>query len=69
MAKIAAGLKCRADTDYFVADNSTIGRGSNTTLIELIFPFATNHPDANKVADSILKSKKTQTSSPSTKTF
>ena len=39
----AAGLKCRADadTDYLVADNSTIGRGSNTTLIELIFPFAT----------------------------
>ena len=41
MVKIAAGLKCRADTDYFVADNSTIGHGSNTTLIELIFPFAT----------------------------
>jgi hypothetical protein len=34
-------IKCRDDTDYFLADNSTIGLGSNTTLIELIFPFST----------------------------
>ena len=41
MVGIAAGSKCKADIGYFWADNSTIGRGSNTTLIELIFPFAT----------------------------
>jgi hypothetical protein len=43
MAKIAAaaGSQYKADIGYFWADNSTIGRGSNTTLIELIFPFAT----------------------------
>jgi hypothetical protein len=39
--EIAAALKCRDDTDYFLADNSTIGLGSNTTLIKLIFPFST----------------------------